>query len=729
MSDRLITKLLVSFLLSVATFARAQTKDSTMVHSLNLLEIVYNTADSLPGLSERNQRWLLTGTKSESIQLSKTPTALPLKTGRQIFAKVPGVFVYDMDGAGNQLHIATRGLDPHRGWEFNIRKDGILTNSDLFGYPASHFSVPMESVDRIELVRGTAATQYGAQFGGVVNFITKAADTTKVFNFESTNSIGSYNLKSAYNAAHGKIGKFTYYAYYALRSRAGYREREQSKSENQSIRIDYQVSSRLKIGVEWSRSYYKYQIPGPLTDSMFLANPRAATRARNFYSPDIQIPTFRLEWKPNERFDLYLNSSFLHGTRSSVMFDRVATIPDTVNSATGRYANRQVDIDTFNSFTNELRVNYKFKIGRKKTYLSAGAQYLNNLLFRRQLGKGTTGSNYDLSLVDQNFGRDLRLKSYGLSAFVQWQISITNRTNIQFGGRLESGSSKFSGTTSYYNSLDLPVTIAHNYPLLNAGFSHSFSKHTKLYGSIGQAWRPMLLKDLIPTSIYEITDKNIKDAFGYNSELGLKGHFRDFTWDVNAFLLQYNRRFGTLVNQDSAGTFFVYRTNIGNSRSLGIEWLLEYNKQIGKSWNIQLFSCGAYMNAVYTNAAVRNGNSIQNINGNQIESAPHWNLKHAIGFGWKKLTLQLQTSFVSETFADALNTVAPDASGARGLVPSYTLFDANLLWSINKHFELRATLNNMTNTSYFTKRPQLYPGPGIWPSDGRNALLTFTFKI
>ena len=28
-------------------------------------------------------------------------------------------------------NIAARGLDPHRGWEFNIRKDGIITNSDI----------------------------------------------------------------------------------------------------------------------------------------------------------------------------------------------------------------------------------------------------------------------------------------------------------------------------------------------------------------------------------------------------------------------------------------------------------------------------------------------------------------------------------------------------------------------------------------------------------------------
>jgi Outer membrane receptor for Fe3+-dicitrate len=99
------------------------------------------------------------------MDISKMDIDFSNKVGRQLFVKVPGVFVYDMDGSGNQVNISARGLDPHRGWEFNIRKDGVITNSDMYGYPASHYSMPMESIERIELVRGTGSLQYGAQFG------------------------------------------------------------------------------------------------------------------------------------------------------------------------------------------------------------------------------------------------------------------------------------------------------------------------------------------------------------------------------------------------------------------------------------------------------------------------------------------------------------------------------------------------------------------------------------
>ena len=94
--------------------------------------------------------FLSLGKKNEVIQLSGINTNITLKTGRQVFAKIPGVFIYDMDGSGNQVNIASRGLDPHRSWEYNIRQNGIILNSDMYGYPASHYSAPMENIERIE---------------------------------------------------------------------------------------------------------------------------------------------------------------------------------------------------------------------------------------------------------------------------------------------------------------------------------------------------------------------------------------------------------------------------------------------------------------------------------------------------------------------------------------------------------------------------------------------------
>ncbi len=121
-------------------------KDTINSRSLDSVIIVgYLNQNIIRQLPSIQGTYIFSGKKTEVIDLAQTPADITNKTGRQVFAKIPGVFVYDMDGAGNQINIATRGLDPHRGWEFNNRKDGIITNSDMYVYPARHYSMLLES--------------------------------------------------------------------------------------------------------------------------------------------------------------------------------------------------------------------------------------------------------------------------------------------------------------------------------------------------------------------------------------------------------------------------------------------------------------------------------------------------------------------------------------------------------------------------------------------------------
>ena len=187
------------------------------------------------------------GQKNEVLNVTNLDANIAEKTARQVFAKVPGVFVYDMDGTGNQINIATRGLDPHRGWEFNIRRNDAITNSDMYGYPASHYSMPMEAVARIQLVRGTGSLQYGAQFGGMLNYISKSADTTRQIGFESVNSVGSFGLLSTYNAIGGRVGKVDYYVYYSKRVSEGYRDNGDTDASAASAMITYRPSKSVTL--------------------------------------------------------------------------------------------------------------------------------------------------------------------------------------------------------------------------------------------------------------------------------------------------------------------------------------------------------------------------------------------------------------------------------------------------------------------------------------------------
>ncbi len=685
------------------------------------------TIERLPQLSGT---YLWSGKKSEVISLENIDANIAEKTPRQIFAKVPGVFVYDMDGTGNQTNISTRGLDPHRGWEFNIRADGIMTNSDIYGYPASHFSLPMEAIGRIELVRGTGALQYGAQFGGMLNYVLKTPDTTKTIGLESINSVGSYGLLSSYNAIGGKVGKIQYYAYYSKRVSDGYRQNSHSNYDGQGAVLKYTPTEKVSLKAELLRSNYTYQIPGPLTDAMFEADPRQSTRARNYFNPEIYVPSLSADWKISPRTRLSWAASAILGERRSVQFDRTANIADAINPATLAYAGRQVDIDAFNSYTSELRLLQTYSMFGQNSSLAAGVQFINNDLNRRQQGKGSTGTDFDLTIDPVGWGRNLHLKSQNVAISLENKFQISPKCSVSPGIRYEMGTSKLSGTTTYYADKDLPNTIHHNFPLLGINTEYTVNSRQSLYGGFSQAYRPVIFKDIIPGSIYEKSDKNLKDAYGYNAELGWRGASGGFKWDMSAFALQYNNRLGTLAQYDAdIDTFVLFRTNIGNSRSYGLEMFAEYGFYIGEEVFASVFSSTAFFNAEYLGDSIRvNGKENRSIKGKKVESVPEWISRNGLNIRYKNLSASLLYSYTAQSFADPLNTIEPSATGAVGLVPSYGLLDLNASYRYRKII-VRFNVNNLLNEHYFTKRPTFYPGPGVWPSDGRSVVVTVGVKI
>ncbi|MBC7830225.1 MAG: TonB-dependent receptor [Chitinophagaceae bacterium] len=720
-------------IISCHAFAHRQEKTHDSI-PLKTLDSVTVTATwkqlTIKRLPDIQGGYIFGGKKTEVINMSQLPADISNKTGRQVFAKVPGIFVYDMDGAGNQINIAARGLDPHRGWEFNIRKDGIITNSDMYGYPASHFSMPLESIERIELVRGTGSLQYGAQFGGMLNYVTKQGDTARPFSFESINTVGSFNLVSSYNAIGGKAGKLRYYAYLYKKSRNGYRDNEHTNSQGEAIAVTYEPNKNFSIRVEWARSQYRYRIPGSLTDSMFNADPKQATRARNYFNPDIHVPSVTLHWQIATQTRLQLTSSAVLGKRSSVQFDKPANIRDTINAFTLQFNNRQVDIDRFNSYTTEWRLLHHYLLGNQTSSLAAGVQYMNNDLHRTQLGKGTTGGDYDLALVDPVWGRDVHLKTRNLAVFFENKFQLLPNLFVNAGARFETGKTDMSGTITYYPDNAIPLSIKHRFPLLGINASYNLKENMEVYAGWSQAFRPMLFKDLIPSSLFEKVDPDIEDARGYNAEAGFRGTWKFLRWDISGFLLQYNNRFGVLAETDNSGNFYTYRTNIGNSVTRGAEIFVQADWFLNKKVALSVFTSTAFIHARYGNATLKSGNANINIHGNKVESAPDIITRNGVTVRVSNLSFSVLYSYTGKTFADALNTVVPPANtGAVGLVPSYGILDLNASFRISKNLEAKMNVSNVTDKQYFTKRPTFYPGPGIWPSDGRNYGLTLGIHL
>jgi Fe(3+) dicitrate transport protein len=154
------------------------------------------------------------------------------------------------------------------------------------------------------------------------------------------------------------------------------------------------------------------------------------------------------------------------------------------------------------------------------------------------------------------------------------------------------------------------------------------------------------------------------------------------------------------------------------------DWLLS------KKVVLSIFTSTAFVHARYTKAIVKSGNANINVEGNRVESAPDIITRNGATIRYRKINFSVLYSYTGKTFADALNTVQPlKTTGAVGVVPAYGLLDVNASFRFSKNLEARLNVNNVANKQYFTKRPTFYPGPGVWPSDGRNYSMSFVVRL
>ena len=151
------------------------------------------------------------GKKSSLLVLKNVEGNISTNVMRQVMAKIPGIHIWENDGSGIQIGVATRGLSPNRSWEFNVRQNGYDISADPYGYPEAYYNPQLQAVQRIEVIRGHGALQYGSQFGGMINYILRdGSEFKKPFQVETQQTVGSFGLSNIYAGAGGQSGKWNF---------------------------------------------------------------------------------------------------------------------------------------------------------------------------------------------------------------------------------------------------------------------------------------------------------------------------------------------------------------------------------------------------------------------------------------------------------------------------------------------------------------------------------------
>ena len=162
--------------------------------------------------------------------------------------------------------------------------DGRRVNQiDLSGVDWTQ--IPLDQIERIEIVRGSGSVLYGDNaVGGVINIITKKPE--KPFSFQTGVALGSYNYNKEYGSVGGKWGPLSAILSMGYNATEGYRENGFLRAKNVGGKIIYDLNDNISFTLSGAFNRDKQGLPGGLTQAEIDLLGRRAT-----LTPDNQAKT------------------------------------------------------------------------------------------------------------------------------------------------------------------------------------------------------------------------------------------------------------------------------------------------------------------------------------------------------------------------------------------------------------------------------------------------------
>lgn len=677
------------------------------------------------------------GKKNEVIILDNIVANTATNNARQVYSTVTGLNIWESDGAGLQLGIGGRGLSPNRTSNFNTRQNGYDISADALGYPETYYTPATEALERIEIIRGASGLQYGTQFGGTVNFVFKQGAKDKKFEYIGRQTVGSWNFINSFNSFGGTLAdkKLNYYTFYQRKQGDGWRPNSGFEVNNAFAQVQYQLTQKTELSLEYTHSDYVAQQPGGLTDAMFETDARQSVRSRNWFKVNWDLLAINLTHKFNTSTQLNIRNFGLLAQRQSLGNLERINVVDMGQKRTLIQGN-------FENLGSEIRLLHRYTVGKKSfTFLAGARLYAGHTEAKQGDADSLDGPAFKYIHPDDLEGSDYVFPNFNYSIFAEHIFRLTDKLSITPGIRFENiyTSSKgyyrlrvfdFAGNIIVDKKTNEDLSRNRNFLIAGVGISYKPNKHAELYGNISQNYRAINFSDLRIQNPNFIIDSNISDEKGFTADLGLRGSWANiFTYEITAFYLYYNNRIGQILKADQPPLYidYRYRTNVAASRNIGVEFFAAVN--LAKITH--LFKPGTDW-TFFINSSVLDARYIKSkdasIENKKVEMVPPFIVRWGTQAAFGKLRFGLSFNYVTEHFTDATNAVRT-ATAVEGIIPSYFVVDLTTAYQLKKWLNIVGSCNNLLNEKYFTRRAESYPGPGIIPSDGRSFFLTLQFLV
>jgi iron complex outermembrane receptor protein len=579
----------------------------------------------------------------------------------ELLATLPGVQVRNASGSP-EYAIDLRGFGATGNQNTLVLLDGQRLNENEL-VSIKWTSIPVEAIERIEVIRGAGAVMYGGgASGGVINIITRKP--SKMNGLKSAAiSAGNYGLKEGSVYLSG-AGPLAWSVAGNIIDTDNYRDNNALEQKNLNATAQFSEWT-LRAGLEDQ----DLGLPGARSRTQLATDPRGTATPRDFST--------RGGWFAAAGWNRQLQSGRLSVDAGFRHSDRTALFDD--------YSLDFWDAKSFlNTETRNISLQPRIELrnawGGESGKMVLGLDWDDwDYDSKRYTGPETVPGAAGATTLSAH----ITARQHNLSAYARQSLELGPATHLTLGGRIQHTRSKAQdhASTQPYASgsrSDTPWAA-------EIGLKREFGSGLAAFGRLGHSFRVATVDEMYdpyggPSWDAEINP--LKPQTSDDAELGLQYSSRALTGRLTAYGMN-------LRNEIHYNALTFTNQNLAPTRRYGFEAEAEHR-----------FSAGFKMRAgyAYTVAQFREGNyGGTDVSGNDIPLVP----RHSASLiaGWQPLAGQLVSLAARYVGEQRFDNDQANNFGEK--MPAYTVVD--LKWQGEwKDWKAFAAINNLLDEEYFS---------------------------
>jgi Fe(3+) dicitrate transport protein len=618
---------------------------------------------------------------------------------RQVLSQVPGLLSSEVNNE-SFASINYRGIgDPHESFNILLLKDGLPLAPDPYGYPASYYVPPTDSLTSTEFIRGGASLLYGPQPSGALNFVTRKAQVNTPFSFKTKQIVGSNSLYSTYNEFSEGNENNGVLASFHHRNSDGTREfNSDYQVSNGTLRSTHILNSDNKVMVDIDVYDGNHGEPGGLSN---VSGEGLVSIHDDRFASTLKYDRLKIK--------RYISTvSLEHTVDANSSFTSKA-----YGGYTSRVSNRQsygeapsfggIPLGTTNTIQNQA-----FRIvGTDNRFQNAWGTNNKNI-FTFGVSGSYTDSPYNQSKGETPFATTGALeKRFARSTGI---ASVFTENKFQFGDLSVTPGVRFE---NIFQSIDEEVNTSvtdgsalrsdNRYdaiPLGGVGATYKWNDSLQSYMNFSQGYKPVTFQDSLPLQSGDTISRDLEAGKSVTSEVGLKGDLTKWaTFDTSLFWTEYRNQFGRVANEIK---------NVGKARYRGMDAAVDVS--LIKDKSLTWYSNISLLDAEFTEGPLK---------GKTPQFAPQTLLRSGLTYSMdKKLKLAFIGTFVDSVFAD-------DGNSDNRFIDNYAIWDLTAEIPVYKNISLISGVNNIFDEQYTSR----IRSNGLEPGNPRNYYMGLNFDL